>query len=104
MTKQYDDQAVWVNIDETTLSDTERRLYASVKAAWRAAKEAKATFEDAMQANITEEGKRMIFGYRFGKLSVAIVEGEAKSERKPAKGALNLSAYLAMQAASGRAS
>ena len=47
------------------------------------------------------EGKRMIFGYNFGKLSVAIVD----DDRKPAKATpakQSLSDFIASQVAAGK--
>ena len=43
----------------------------------------------------------MIFGYNFGKLSVAIVADDGKGKAKPQAPKLNLAQFLASQAQGG---
>lgn len=98
MAKQTD--ATWFEIDPSTLDETAKRAYDTYKALYRQAKEARQSFETIMQGTADlAQGKRMIFGYNFGKLSVAVVNGEAKSEAKPK---LGLAQFLASQASQGR--
>lgn len=96
-------EATWVNIDIDTLTSEQQTAYAAYKVAQRQA----AALREAFETSVTEsaglpQGKRMVFGYRFGKLSAAIVD----DDRKPAKAKQNtasLADFLAAQAASGRA-
>lgn len=95
-------KADWITIDPATLADNQGELYAQYKACYRAMKAAREAFENAMQEGVSE-GERMVCGYNFGKLSIAIVP----DERKPAPAAKNvtsLAAYLAQRKALGLAS
>ena len=95
------DTAVWANIDTDTLSVEQQAAYAVYKVAQREA----ARLREAFEASVTESmdipaGQRMVFGYRFGKLSAAIVE----DDRKPSKAkqsTLTLADFLAQQANGG---
>lgn len=74
----------WTNVDVTELPETLVSLYDDYKAAQRLASEHRAAFEAAMikaAAPRTPPGKSLVFGYKFGKLSIAW--GEAKAT--PAK-------------------
>lgn len=95
--------AEWTTINVDTLGDSIRSDWDSYKVAYRMAKEAREAFEEAM-AKVAKlpQGKRMIFGYNFGKLSVAIVD----DDRKPGKakaGGLTLAQFIASQQNSGAA-
>ena len=93
--------ANWANIDTDTLSAGQREAYQAYKVAQREA----ARLREAFETSVTESmdipaGKRMVFGYRFGKLSAAIVE----DDRKPSKAkqsTLTLADFLAQQASGG---
>lgn len=93
--------ADWLTIDATTLSPELAEAYAQYKASYKLMKEARQAFEQSMADGAgLAEGKRLIFGYNFGKLSIAVVE----DDRKPAKAknqTLSLSAFLERQEASG---
>lgn len=95
--------ATWMQVDPETLPETAQALYADYVAKRRLAGAAKAAFEQEMQsAADCPAGKRLVFGYNFGKLSVAIVD----DDRKPAKSAqpkLSLAEFMQRQAANGRA-
>lgn len=94
--------AVWVQLDPESLNDAQRDAYDVYRRFRKQAGEAKGRFEATMQGDVPE-GQRMIFGYNFGKLSVAVVE----NDRKPAKAkqaAMPLAQYLATMAAGGHAS
>lgn len=87
-------EPVWNNIDPATLpEDLQRHYYAYKQAADLAAK-ARALFEtEANEAFDTGPGNRLAFGYKFGRLSVAIVRDEPKT----AKGALALTAIAKLR-------
>jgi len=91
--------AVWVEIDPETLAGDQRQAYADYKAAYRMMKEARQAFEALMSADV-QTGERMIFGYNFGKLSVAIVEDDRKAA-KPKAMKQSLAEYLASRSAHG---
>lgn len=92
-------KADWIEIDPATLSSDQRTAYDQYKQMYRSMKAARELFEAEMQAGV-RGGERMIFGYNFGKLSVAIVA----DDRKPAKQSKvkSLADYLAERSASGR--
>jgi hypothetical protein len=96
-------EATWVQVDPASLPEQAQELYADYVTKRRLAGAAKAVFEQHM--NVVGElpaGKRLVFGYNFGKLSVAVVD----DDRKPAKSAqpkLSLAEFMRQQAASGRA-
>lgn len=92
-------EAVWQDIDLDTLSDEQRAAYEAYKVAQRQAAALRKGFEDTMQAGLPE-GKRLAFGYRFGKLSAAVVEDDRKAGKPKAK-ATSLADFLAAQAATG---
>lgn len=92
----YTDKADWLTVDPTELAPEIAKLYADYKAKYKEAKAIRDQFEQAMQAPVPE-GKRMVFGYNFGKLSIAIVEGEHKAKAAP-KATKTLADYLAEQA------
>lgn len=95
-------EANWVEINPTTLSGDAASLYASYKEAYRIAKAMREKFEAEMnELADCPDGKRLAFGYNFGKLSVAMVDDNGKPASK-AKAPLSLSAFLADQTASGR--
>lgn len=84
--------AVWIEIDPNTLSGEQGEAYARYKDYYRAMKTQRQVFEASMSVGVAE-GKRMIFGYNFGKLSVAIVADDRKS--KTAKVKLSLAEFMA---------
>lgn len=95
MAKAYDTKLDWVTIDPDTLAPDHRAAYEEYKAAYRLAKDARTAFENGMQAQ-APVGKRMCFGYNFGKLSIAL--DAAKDAPKAAKGVQSLASFLAEQA------
>lgn len=93
--------ANWQTIDPATLPTQIAKQYANYKAAYVEMKAERKAFEDAVIAMLTiPTGKRAVFGYNFGKLSLALVDDEAKPAT--AKGSLSLSAFLSSQAAQGK--
>lgn len=92
---------IWTEIDPTTLPDVVQKAYADYKAAYREMKECRMLFEAELnEAANPPAGKRIVCGYNFGKLSIAL--GDAKDERKPAAAKGTLADFLAGQVASGR--
>lgn len=91
--------ADWVNIDIETLGSTGRKAYDDYKAAYKVMKDARAEFERLMAQDIPK-GQRMIFGYNFGKLSVAVVEDDRKAPKAKAT-TQSLSDFLAQAKAHG---
>ena len=87
--------AVWQEIDPASLPEAQGALYTAYKQQYRAMKAARQSFEDSF-ASAAPEGKRFVFGYNFGKLSMAVVE----DDRKPVqpKATLSLAQYLAREA------
>lgn len=95
--------ANWQTIDVAELTDELRAAWDKSKASYRAYQAEKRTFEQAMSdAAGVPEGKKMIFGYNFGKLSVALVDDDAKPVSK-AKPTITLAQFMAQQQANGRA-
>lgn len=75
-------EAKWLQIDPATLDGDIATAYENYRTARKMAAEAKAHFEKLFENEAqAPEGQRVIFGYNFGKLSVALVE----DDRKPAK-------------------
>lgn len=78
MAKQATSNAVWTQIDTETLPHATGSLYLQYKSAYTAMKAARETFEKHLTAQLTiPQGKRAVFGYNFGKLSIAIVDDTA---------------------------
>lgn len=80
--------ANWQELDVASLDDQAAANYAGYKAAYRLMKEARLAFEVGLEAQAKREsviptGFRMVFGYNFGKLSVAIVADDRKPEKAP---------------------
>lgn len=92
--------ADWITVDPNTLDAADLARFTEYKEAYKMMKAAREAFENGMQASVPE-GERMIFGYNFGKLSVAIVADDRKPAK--AKATVSLADYLAARAASGLA-
>lgn len=95
--------AVWSELDVETLPSNQREAYEAYKVAQRAAAELRAKFEQMVndEALVSANGQKIIFGYRFGKLSVAVVEDEGKP-KKAAVAKRSLGDFLASQQAQGK--
>lgn len=98
MTKDKD--VKWTNVDTETLPPEMKKLYAKYKAQYALMKEAREAFEEAFAGEVSlAPGKRVAFGYKYGKLSVGVVDaGKPKSDAKTA----TLSDFIAAQERSGR--
>ena len=84
--------ANWQTIDTDTLPVPIAKQYANYKEAYAEMKAERLAFEDAVRKLIAcPTGKRVVFGYNFGKLSVALVADDAKPAT--AKGAVSLASF-----------
>lgn len=93
--------ANWQTLDPETLPEAVRKQYLRYKESYKEMKMDRDAFEQAMRDQAAApQGKRLVFGYNFGKLSVALVDDDAKPVA--AKGSLSLSAFLAGQTAQGK--
>ncbi len=80
--------ANWINIDLATLSTEQRKAYEAYKAKYAEMKAQRETFEALISKAIAPpSGKRVVFGYNFGKLSLAVVDDDAKAKRPALTGA-----------------
>ena len=101
MAKQTRQDLTWTEIDPGSLPDEVSLLYGQYKDAYRIMKEERAAFEAAINASVAPpEGKRVVCGYNFGKLSIALADDVAKAKSSQAKG--SLADFLAQAQASGR--
>jgi hypothetical protein len=92
--------AVWTELDVDALPADVKAAYEAYKDMYRQMKAQREAFESLCGANVPD-GKRMVFGYNFGKLSAAIVDDDRKpAKAKPAK--QSLADFIAAQKASGR--
>ena len=89
----------WQEIDPQTLPESVGKAYQEYKAQYRAMKEARGVFEDSLQAG-APEGMRIVCGYNFGKLSMALAPDDRKPAKAKAQGSLE--AFMAAAQASGR--
>lgn len=97
MAKAHRAELSWSEIDPASLPTAIGEAYAKYKAQYAAMKEARARFEDMLQPG-APAGKRIVCGYNFGKLSVAL----ADAADKPASSKGSLSDFLSQQQAGGR--
>jgi len=96
MAKTTKTDAVWNTINTETLPTSIKDAYGAYKDAYKDMKEMRLAFEQAISKAIDPKpGYRVIFGYNFGKLSVAVVEDDKAKTKAPA-GSVSLSA-LAMR-------
>lgn len=93
--------AVWVELDPASLDAGQSAAYEEYRRLRKLAGAAKGAFEQTMQVAIPQ-GQRMIFGYNFGRLSVAVVAND-RPEVKPKATAKSLGDYLATMSARGEA-
>lgn len=96
-------EATWIEIDPTSLPAQVREGYERYKALYREMKDARNLFEMALSAQAAPpQGKRVVFGYNFGKLSVAIVDDDRKPT-KPKTSITSLAQFMAQAQANGHA-
>lgn len=93
--------ANWQTLDPETLPAPVAKQYLRYKEAYKEMKADRDAFEQALRELApAPAGKRLVFGYNFGKLSVALVDDDAKPAST--KGTTSLSAFLASQATQGK--
>jgi hypothetical protein len=94
--------ATWIELDPSSLPGPVKDAYADYKLMYSEMKAKRTLFETALANSAgVPQGKCMVFGYNFGKLSVAIVD----DDRKPAKATpakQSLAEFIAAQQASGK--
>jgi len=88
----------WTEIDPASLPAHVAKQYEAYKTSYRAMKAEREAFE-ALVNKGAPKGKRIVCGYNFGKLSLALADQESKPERK-AQG--SLADFLQAQHANGR--
>jgi hypothetical protein len=93
----------WQNIDPASLPAIRKEQYEAMKVAYRKYAELKKYFEAGMNDDFAMPGTQLKFGYRYGKLSIAVADGDAPRAVK-SNGALSLEGFLKAQASAGRAS
>ena len=82
----------WTQLDPASLSPALRQAYDTYREAARSANALRETFERAMTVAIDPlDGEKVVFGYRFGKLSLAIAP--ADKPRKPSA-AISLADFI----------
>lgn len=73
-------ELTWTEIDPAGLPPDVAKAYAEYKASYAKMKEARQAFEQGLNAAVSPPaGKRVVCGYNFGKLSVALAEDVAKA-------------------------
>lgn len=93
MAKSATAAATWTQIDTDSLPAPIAKQYANYKSAYAEMKAERKAFEDAITAQLAiPTGKRAVFGYNFGKLSIAIVADDAKP--KSASSAVSLASLI----------
>lgn len=94
----------WINVEVAQLPSVRQSQFAEMKRIYKDYQAAKQAFEDGMNEDYADSlgaDQCIVFGYRFGKLSVAVAPRETKRVAS-AKPAVSLSAFLATQSAGGR--
>lgn len=85
--------ATWTQIDINSLPADIAKAYSVYKTSYAAMKEARLHFETKLAHVLdTPQGKRAVFGYNFGKLSIAIVDDDKPATK--ATSAVSLSTLV----------
>lgn len=87
----------WKTIDVATLGAKAAALWDAKREADKIAKQHREAFEQHVQALLADKlpkGKRLVCGYRFGKLSVALDDAKEAEKAKPT--ALTLAGALGL--------
>ena len=99
MAKQVRSDLTWTEIDPASLPEHVATLYQCYKPAYQKMKEARALFETNLNDTVSPPaGKRVVCGYNFGKLSIALAHA-ATAPKAQAKG--SLADFLAQASARG---
>lgn len=86
----------WTQLDPDSLSPDLRKAYDAYRQAAKAAAVLRTEFEARMTVAIDPlDGEKLAFGYKFGKLSLAIVPADRPKRRTAA---VSLADYLASKA------
>lgn len=95
-------ELVWRNdVDVAQFSEETQIAYHEYKEAQRKAAALRDAFESGVRAEFpVRQGSKLVFGYRFGKLSLAIAPDDSKPKVR-ASG--NLADWIAAQQGNGRA-
>ena len=103
MAKQAKSDLTWTEIDPASLPAEVQEAYAQYKDAYRSMKAARTEFETAInEACSPSAGKRVVCGYNFGKLSIALADAATAPKSSQAKG--SLADFLAASQSEGRRS
>ena len=85
--------AIWTQIDPDSLPTPIAKQYANYKSAYAEMKAERKAFEEALAAMLTiAAGHRVVFGYNFGKLSIAIVPDDKPAAK--ASSAVSLASLI----------
>jgi len=68
------DKSAWKEIDPTSLSDEQQTAYQDYKTAYLLARDLRQEFEAIMQ-QMAPTAMHFLFGYNFGRLTMAVVPG-----------------------------
>lgn len=91
-----DNDTTWINVDQDDMSKATLKAYGDYRDLQALANEARKAFEaEFVKGQRAPAGKRFAFGYKFGKLSVALVDDDRPV--KVARPKLTLAEYLAQQ-------
>lgn len=91
----------WQTLDPATLRVPVAKQYERYKSAYREMKAERDAFEQALREDAgVPDGMKLVIGYNFGKLSVALAPDDAKPST--AKGTTSLSDFLSSQATAGK--
>jgi hypothetical protein len=92
----YEVKADWRAVDVDTLTDDLAAAHELYREANRQAQQAREAFETAFRAAVPcPRGQRLAFGYRFGKLSIAVIPDDKPKATSAGRGALTMSDLLA---------
>lgn len=94
----------WTDIAIEGETQAAQGAYAAYRKLRQEAGKAQAEFERIMREDHAQdvcEGERLVFGYRFGKLSFAVAPEDGKPARKAAAPKRSLGDYLAARRANG---
>jgi hypothetical protein len=97
MATTYDVKADWRNVDPDSLTDDLQLAYEAYREANRTAQAAREAFETSFCSAVPcPRGQRLAFGYRFGKLSIAVIPDD-RPATKPAKAPFSLADLIRSQ-------
>lgn len=95
-------KANWQDINVASLAEKAQMAYSEYKDAQRKAAMLRTEFETLVTASLElPVGRKMVFGYRFGKLSAALVADDGKKAKSQSKG--SLADFLTAQMSNGHA-